>query len=301
MEATIISFVNFKGGVGKTALAVNLATSLAREFGERVLLIDLDPQSNASIYVMGPVEWNSKAQSKPTLTVYGLLKNKSPIGPCIVRDTIREDGATVLPKLHLLPSCYQLMDFENGLAPAEGEPHYVLFWNQIMGCQDSYEFILIDCPPNLYKTTQCAIFASHHILVPCNPDNLSAIGLSLLARKMREFSQQTEHIHDQHRPGEKQPTISGIVINNKPTIEEKANKLSEAVLRGKLEDLKVQKLTAPDAEIFPVSIRHAADFRTGSFEYRPLLFAKGVKNKDLLGDYRNLANLIRNKFRGTHE
>ncbi|MGO9568577.1 MAG: ParA family protein [Desulfomonilaceae bacterium] len=293
-----MSFVNLKGGVGKTALAVNLATSLAHQFGERVLLIDLDPKSNASISVMGPVEWNKRAQSDPPHTVYGLLKNQNPIGPCIVRDTIKDNDLILLPKLHLLPSCYKLMDFEDGSVPTEGEPHYVRFWNQIMGCLGSYNFILIDCPPNLYKTTQCAIFASHHILVPCNPDSLSAIGLSLLARKIRDFRERTEKAHYRHRPGENQPTISGILINNKPPTEEKANRLSDTVLRSKLEDLKIQNLTAPSAEILPVTIRHAADFRTGSFEYRPLLFARGVKNKDLLSDYRNLANVIRDKFKG---
>jgi len=298
MEARIISFVNFKGGVGKTALAVNLATSLASQLGEHVLLIDLDPQSNASISVMGPDQWDARARGDPTRTVYGLLTKKHAIGPCLVKDAIKEDGVVQVPKLHLLPSCYELMDFEDGAVPMAGDPPYIRFWEEIMGCLNAYDFILIDCPPNLYRVTQCAIFSSHHILVPCNPDSLSAIGLSLLARKVREFKHRTQGAHYQHRPGEQQPEISGILINNKPVTEQKANRYSETVLRSKLEDLKVQRLTAPDAEVFPASIRHAADFRTGSFEYRPLLFAKGVKNKDLLGDYRNLAILIRDKFKG---
>ncbi|MGB6067613.1 MAG: ParA family protein [Desulfomonilaceae bacterium] len=298
MEARIISFVNFKGGVGKTALAVNLATSLAHQLGERVLLVDLDPQSNASICVMGPDHWDARARGDPTHTIYGLLKNQHPIGPCIVKDAIKENGVAAVPKLHLLPSCYKLMDFEDSSVPGDGKAPYVIFWEQIMGCLGSYDFILIDCPPNLYRTTRCAIFSCHHILVPCNPDSLSAIGLSLLARKIREFQERSEDTHYRHRPGEPQPAISGILINNKPPTEQKANRYSETVLRSKLEDLKVQKLTAPDAEVFPVGIRHAADFRTGSFEYRPLLFAREVKNKDLLGDYRNLAIYIRDKFKG---
>ena len=238
MSAKIISFVNFKGGVGKTALAVNLATSLAHQGGHNVLLIDLDPQSNASISLMGPATWDFDANKNQPNTVYGLLKNLTPIGPCIVRGPIRIDGMIKAPQLHLLPACHDLMDLE--LSPAMGTevPDYVLFWQHVMGCLDSYAFILIDCPPNLYRLTQCAIFASHHVLVPCNPDALSAVGLSLLAKKVKEFKLKTEYQHSLHKQGYAQAEISGIIINNKPPVEKKANKNADTVIRTKLNRLK---------------------------------------------------------------
>jgi chromosome partitioning protein len=298
MSAKIISFVNFKGGVGKTALAVNLATSLAHQGGHRVLLVDLDPQSNASISLMGPEAWKFDANHNKVNTVYGLLKLQNTIEPCIVRGPVQRDKVIQVPQLFLLPACHDLMELELHPNSGDEEPDYVLFWKHISGKLDSYSFILIDCPPNLYRLTQCAIFASHHILVPCNPDALSAVGLSLLAKKVQQFKQKTAHRHSMHRRGYKQAEISGIIINNKPTAEVIANKKAEALIQTKLNSLKAQGLTAPDAEVLRVSIRHAADFRTGSFEYRPVLFAKGVKNKELLSDYENLANLIRTKFKG---
>jgi chromosome partitioning protein len=66
MPARRISFVNFKGGVGKTSLTVNIAACLAHELGQRVLLVDCDSQSNASIWLMGVPRWNI-LRSSPTI------------------------------------------------------------------------------------------------------------------------------------------------------------------------------------------------------------------------------------------
>ncbi len=293
MAAKIISFVNFKGGVGKTALTVNLAVSLAHEWGEKVLLVDMDPQSNASIYLMGPARWNQLANQKPTCTTYGLLQNDSPIGPCILRDTIKSNaGITLVPWLHLLPACYGLMDFEHSPLPTGRHQPYVHFWQELMAFLDTYNFILIDCPPNLYKTTQCAIFASHEIFVPCNPDALSVIGLALLGRKVTEFTRRTKSEHEIFRPGEPQATISGLIINNKPLQQTVANDKAGWLLSQKLDGLKQRGFAAPTAQILGVTVRHAADFRTGSLLYTPLLFSR-IRNQDLLADYKNLANLLR--------
>ncbi len=293
MAAKIISFVNFKGGVGKTALAVNLAVSLAHEWGEKVLLVDMDPQSNASIYLMGPVRWNHLANRRPDLTVFGLLRKQHPVGPCIVRETVKDKtGITLIPRLHLLPSCYGLMDFEHShLNVGDVQPH-VHFWHELMSCVDAYDFIVIDCPPNLYKTTQCAIFASQEILVPCNPDALSVIGLGLLGKRITVFSRMTESEHHNFHPGEPQASISGLIINNRHSTHSRANDLAEALLSRKLDNLRLNGMVAPQAKIFPVKVRHAADFQTGSFLYTALLFAR-IKNQPLLDDYKNLANLLR--------
>ena len=119
------------------------------------------------------------------------------------------------PKLDLVPACYDLMDFEH-YQQAEGQdPFYVTFWHHILGILDIYDYILIDCPPNLYRTTQCAIFAAHEILVPCNPDNLSIIGLAMLAEKITEIQTQFLMHHNNYRQYQQIAKIEGIIINNK--------------------------------------------------------------------------------------
>ena len=72
MAARRISLVNFKGGVGKTSITVNLAASLARELDQKVLVVDMDAQSNTSIWLMGVARWNN-LNGMPEKSVWGLF------------------------------------------------------------------------------------------------------------------------------------------------------------------------------------------------------------------------------------
>lgn len=65
--ATVISFINLKGGVGKTTLTVNVGATLVKHFGKRVLLIDLDPQTNATVSVITQEQWQERSLSKQTI------------------------------------------------------------------------------------------------------------------------------------------------------------------------------------------------------------------------------------------
>ena len=94
MAAQIISFVNLKGGVGKTALAVNVGISLAAELGQKVLVIDLDPQANASLWLMGQKEWIDTVNHHKTKTVYGMMRHNTPISECIVKCPVRDGGGS---------------------------------------------------------------------------------------------------------------------------------------------------------------------------------------------------------------
>lgn len=296
MTASVISFINFKGGVGKTALTVNLAISMAYHWGKKVLVIDLDPQSNASIQLMKPDGWKAKANNNPSATVYGLLMNQNPIASCIVNLPLNR-GKIRVSSIDLVPSCYELMDFEHqSISHLYPCPCYVFFWKQIKICINLYDIILIDCPPNLYRTSECAIFSSDYILVPCNPDALSLVGLSLLAKKIYSFKQTNQEFHFNYRQEDKEPEIAGIIINNLPTNQTIANLESDKEFSSKLQSLKRQKLLSSNAELLPITIRQAAAFRTASFKYAPPLLAER-QNKDLIHDYKNLANWICQKYR----
>jgi len=297
MAAKTISFVNLKGGVGKTALTVNVAVSLAAEYGKKVLVVDLDPQSNASLWLMGLKEWASRANHHKTKTVYGLLCRNEPISECLVKSPVRnENGEIEAEKLDLIPATYHLMFFEERHQAPEGQPpSYVQFYRHVKTLKDIYDYILVDCPPNIYKATKCAIFSADKIMVPCNPDALSWMGLDLLAKRIHSFGQRTMAECDQERPGEAMPLVAGIIMNDVQTVAKIPNKLADTYLAQRLATLKANGHTTADAQILPIKIRDAAAFKTGTFKFRPLLFAD-IKNENLLEDYRGIAQYFLTKF-----
>jgi chromosome partitioning protein len=293
MEAKIISFVNLKGGVGKTALAVNVGVSLAAEFGQNVLIIDLDPQSNASLWLMGQTAWINTVNHRRTKTVYGLLRHGEPVGECLVKCPIQTDEGTIEAKtLDLIPATYHLMFFEEEHHIKDGQIQpYVRFFRQIKVLKAQYDYIIIDCPPNLYKTTRCGIFASDHIMVPCNPDALSWIGLDLLSKRIHDFGQKTEAEFSRERPGAPMPLVSRVIINDIHTTHTTVNSHAQERIRRRLSILKREGYVRSDAEVLPIRVRHAAAFQRGSFSFRPILFSKSA-NVNLLEDYKNIAHLI---------
>ena len=107
-----ISFINYKGGVGKTSLIVNTAASLA-QLGKKVLLFDLDTQSNASIWLLLLERWN-KINSTNEGAIYSIFyPGSAQIEDLIIRDVVEDKtGTSVLPGLDLVPTNFNLVDLE---------------------------------------------------------------------------------------------------------------------------------------------------------------------------------------------
>jgi chromosome partitioning protein len=183
-KATVISLVNMKGGVGKTTVAVNLAAHLARDQGKRVLLVDLDPQTNASLSLMSEEAWLKWSQEHGTMAdVFELTAkpkrggDRTTLADCIVRGVVPE-----IPGLDLLPSHLRLTFLDLDLASRPGRER--IFGRKLEKVAADYDVILCDCPPNLQTATQNALFASDWYLVPMQPDYLSSVGLGLLLDRM---------------------------------------------------------------------------------------------------------------------
>ena len=190
-KAKVIAFVNMKGGVGKTTCAVNLAAYLARDHQKKVLLVDLDPQTNASLSLMSDEAWAKWAEEHGTmvelLEVAGRRKQEEPVklADCIVHGVRPE-----LPTLDLLPSHLKLTFIDLDLAARPGRER--IFARKLEKVLPEYDLVICDCPPNLQTATQNALYASDYYLVPMQPDFLSSIGLGLLQDRLAYLRKELE-------------------------------------------------------------------------------------------------------------
>lgn len=248
-----ISFLNIKGGVGKTSLLVNMGACLAY-MGRRVLVVDFDAQSNASIWLMRLDRWN-QLNKVPEQFLLNLFKDPdSKLSTCIQKSPIRDaDGDELLPRLDLAPASFTLMDLEHEVPQIPEKQFYERFYEAITEIEDNYDFILFDCPPNFFYTTQCALFASDHVLVPSNPDALSIIGFHLLVDKLAKFRTETKAAREAINAP--YPEIIGIALNAvKP-----GTKIHVPLERfnAQIDRFKTQSKVSSKTHIYPDLIRHS--------------------------------------------
>jgi chromosome partitioning protein len=162
MKNKIIAVVNQKGGVGKTTTAINLSTAFA-SIGKKVLLIDLDPQGNASTG-MGIL------QNQRDVTIYDIL-----VGDC---QAVKAIKTTIIPNLDLIASTVDLSGAELELI-SRSNREYVLK-DSLSSIGEGYDYVFIDCPPSLSILTINALVFASRVLIPLQCEFFALEGLTHL-------------------------------------------------------------------------------------------------------------------------
>jgi len=209
----VISTVNMKGGVGNTTLTVNLATSLAKYYQKKVLVLDLDSQISATLSLFQPHEFAKIRKKNRTLTyLLDEVIEPNPYSKLTIQDIIVPSVCGV-EGLDLLPGDIELYDeyiiskklHQQSLEQEEFD--FEAIWDRfervllkkiIDPVRDSYDFIIMDCSPGYNLLTRSAIAASDYYILPARPEPLSIVGIQLLQRrieKLRERHQNTEALN----------------------------------------------------------------------------------------------------------
>jgi chromosome partitioning protein len=225
----VVSVINYKGGVGKTTLTANLGAELAYR-GNRILLVDLDPQASLTFSFYRPPDWEKNLADEHTLlSWYGSVVEAGrpePLAkyiqtPAEVNRLIQDSG-NATGRLDLLASHLGLVDVDldfayqlGGSRFQPGSPSFLRIYRSLTDALHdgdvTYDYVLIDCAPNFTMVTRTGVVASDHLLVPAKPDYLSTLGIDFLVRKINEVVRDYNKIAGDTRDliG---PEIVGIVL-----------------------------------------------------------------------------------------
>jgi chromosome partitioning protein len=261
--AHVVSFINLKGGVGKTTTCVGIAEMLASSYkhGQKVLVIDLDPQTNATVMVISEERWKEADAAGHTLaTMFADALEEDPsnrrfdLGATLIRrasGVVDSYGAPARGRLDLLPSSLRLIDLQERLAGMTSGRFYSnvptdILRRAINPVIDEYDWVLIDCPPSMSIITLNGLRISDGFVIPTIPDHLSTYGIPQIRNRAGAFA---ENIGETIEP-------LGVIISK---FREQSSLHQETLkrLRRNEQELHVFKTIIPERNSTAMAVEHA--------------------------------------------
>lgn len=226
----IVAVINYKGGVGKTTVASNLAAELAFR-GQKVLLVDTDAQASLTFSFVTPDEWDTKYKKTKTIKSWfdAIGQGLEPppltdfiITPVNANKIVKPNGG----RIDLICSHLGLINVDLELATLlaatnmkQAKLNYIKVHGKLRAAiadlaeTTDYDLVLIDCPPNFNIVTKNAIVASEKILIPAKPDYLSTLGIDYLQLSVKDLVQEFNDYAEFDTETEKiAPEILGVVF-----------------------------------------------------------------------------------------
>lgn len=200
----IIATANMKGGVGKTTLTVNLAAALVKDFGKKVLVVDLDNQISATLSLMSPQDFAKRRKDKRTLrhlvnkAIKPDLKLNIPVQDVIFPYVSSLKGFDLLPGDIDLYDEFLVSEMLYEKAMHSGTKNFEQIWTQfelflvkhlLEPSVKEYDFIILDCAPGYHLLTRSGLLASDFYVLPAKPEPLSVIGIQLLERRIAQLKE----------------------------------------------------------------------------------------------------------------
>jgi chromosome partitioning protein len=237
-----LAVANRKGGVGKSTISVMLAHAFAVWGGKRVLLIDLDAQSNSSLILVGNAQWIQAQKSSHNIAAYieDRMYGQNPIGDYILNGVgdIETDGGRLVP-IDLLPGSLQFEDMQDELI-SHYSRHNTPFRQAKARCAEHFrralnfaaplaDLVVLDCAPGISNATQAALRLADKVIVPFRPDSVSEFAVNkiseIIEAKEPDLLYATPHAERRYkclanyvRPGGQDQVFVDTIAADHPTL-----------------------------------------------------------------------------------
>ena len=196
-ETHVLSFINLKGGVGKTTTAVAVAEMLAQDHRKHVLLIDLDPQTNATVTLISEEQWaDLDGEGRTIAQLFDDRLNPQSAPRFDVETAIVQSVSTIndgIARLDLLPSSIRLIDIQDQIPMIALRGNFTtnpleILRSALQPMIGRYDYIIIDCPPSLGTVTKNGLRISTGYVIPTIPDIVSTWGIYQIVDNVARFA-----------------------------------------------------------------------------------------------------------------